>query len=80
VKAFVILIAGEKPTNALAEELFSYCEKNLASYKIPRIIEFVVALPKTISGKIRRVELRTNEASSKSKREKKELEFYHIKY
>jgi acetyl-CoA synthetase len=80
VKAFVILIGGEKPTNTLAEELFNYCEKNLAGYKIPRIIEFVETLPKTISGKIRRVELRTNEANSKSNSEKKQLEFYHIKY
>lgn len=80
VKAFVILAEGKKPTKELAEELFAHCEKNLASYKIPRIIEFVETLPKTISGKIRRVELRTNEASIKAKREKIELEFYHKKY
>ena len=80
VKAFVILIEGERPTHSLAEELFKYCEGNLAGYKIPRIIEFVETLPKTISGKIRRVELRANEASGKMKSEKKELEFYHVKY
>jgi acyl-coenzyme A synthetase/AMP-(fatty) acid ligase len=80
VKAFVILAAGEKPARSLAEGLFKYCEENLAAYKIPRIIEFVEALPKTISGKIRRVELRTNEATSKVKKEKKDMEFFHTKY
>jgi acyl-coenzyme A synthetase/AMP-(fatty) acid ligase len=76
----VILAAGEKPARSLAEGLFKYCEENLAAYKIPRIIEFVEALPKTISGKIRRVELRTNEATSKVKKEKKDMEFFHTKY
>jgi acyl-coenzyme A synthetase/AMP-(fatty) acid ligase len=80
VKAFVILVEGEKPSPSLAEKLFKYCENNLAAYKIPRIIEFVGTLPKTISGKIRRIELRTNEANSKIKGEKKELEFFHAKY
>jgi acetyl-CoA synthetase len=65
---------------ALAEELFAHCEQNLAGYKIPRIIEFVEALPKTISGKIRRVELRANEAQSKSRGEARANEFFHLKY
>jgi len=80
VKAFVLLRPGEVPSKALAEDLFNYCNNNLATYKIPRIIEFVEALPKTISGKIRRVELRAAEANSKSKKEKRVNEYFHSKY
>lgn len=80
VKAFVLLRQGEVPGKALAEDLFSYCNKNLATYKIPRIIEFVETLPKTISGKIRRVELRAAEANSKSKKEIRANEYFHSKY
>jgi acetyl-CoA synthetase len=80
VKAFVLLRQGEVPGKALAEDLFNYCNKNLATYKIPRIIEFVETLPKTISGKIRRVELRAAEANSKSKKEIRANEYFHSKY
>jgi acetyl-CoA synthetase len=80
VKAFVLLREGEVPTRSLAEDLFRYCDKHLATYKTPRIIEFVETLPKTISGKIRRVELRAAEASSKSKKEARQHEFFHAKY
>jgi len=80
VKAFVLLRPGEVPSKALAEDLFNYCNNNLATYKIPRIIEFVEALPKTISGKIRRVELRAAEANSKSKKEIRVNEYFHSKY
>jgi acetyl-CoA synthetase len=67
VKAFIILNAGQEPSVALAEELFSYCRKQLAPYKMPRVLEFVLELPKTISGKIRRIELRALEAERKAK-------------
>lgn len=80
VKAFVLLREGEVPTKSLAEDLFRYCDKHLATYKTPRIIEFVETLPKTISGKIRRVELRAAEASSKRKNEARQHEFFHAKY
>lgn len=80
VKAFVLLRQGEVPSKALAEDLFNYCNQNLATYKIPRIIEFVESLPKTISGKIRRVELRAAEANSKSKKEIRANEYFHSKY
>ncbi len=66
VKAFVILTEGNKPSRELALELFQHTIKVLAKFKIPRIIEFVDALPKTISGKIRRVELRENEEKKKA--------------
>ena len=61
VKAFVILSKGNEPTKELALDLFKHTIDVLAKFKIPRIIEFVEELPKTISGKIRRVELRENE-------------------
>lgn len=68
VKAFIILANGVKPTEDLAKDLFKYAETQLARYKIPRIIEFTTSLPKTISGKIRRVELRAQETLSKQKK------------
>ncbi len=75
VKAFVILTPGNKPSKELALELFQHTIKVLAKFKIPRIIEFVDELPKTISGKIRRIELRENE--EKEKQEKANEYFYH---
>ncbi|WP_242494570.1 AMP-binding protein [Brumimicrobium glaciale] len=80
VKAFVVLAGGAKASAELAKELFVYSEEHLSRYKIPRIIEFTKELPKTISGKIRRVELRAEEAMSKHKKEKRDNEFYHDKY
>ncbi|RYY08032.1 MAG: branched-chain amino acid aminotransferase, partial [Cytophagaceae bacterium] len=65
IKAFVILHPGLVATAALATELFAYCRAHLSPYKMPRILEFVPELPKTISGKIRRVELRTQEAQQR---------------
>jgi acetyl-CoA synthetase len=61
-KAYVVLAAGHEPSRELAAELFQFCREHLAPYKRIRRIEFA-ELPKTISGKIRRVELRTDEAS-----------------
>ena len=61
VKAYVILNAGHAPSRELAGELFRHTIGILAKFKIPRIIEFVTEVPKTISGKIRRIELRENE-------------------
>lgn len=67
VKAFVILKEGHEASESLANELFNYSKSHIAPYKMPRIIEFVKELPKTISGKIRRVELRALEAQNKAK-------------
>jgi len=61
VKAFVILAPGYQASDALAKELQDYVKKVTAPYKYPRKIEFVDALPKTVSGKIRRIELREKE-------------------
>ena len=80
VKAFVILHEGTVPSKELAEDIFSFSESNLARYKIPRIIEFVETLPKTLSGKIRRVELRAEEALRKQNKKEVNHEYYHAKY
>jgi len=58
VKAYVIPAAGFSPGEALATEIQNFCKLNTAPYKYPRVVEFVTELPKTISGKIRRIELR----------------------
>jgi acyl-coenzyme A synthetase/AMP-(fatty) acid ligase len=58
VKAFVVLRPGVDGSDALVRELQEHCKRVTAPYKYPREIEFVPDLPKTRSGKIRRVELR----------------------
>jgi len=58
VKAFIILTEGFKPSDELKEEIQTFVKTTTAPYKYPREIEFCESLPKTISGKIRRVELR----------------------
>jgi acyl-coenzyme A synthetase/AMP-(fatty) acid ligase len=69
VKAFVILAPGYTASPALATELQEHVKRVTAPYKYPREIEFVDALPKTISGKIRRVELREMERKKKLEKE-----------
>jgi acetyl-CoA synthetase len=61
-KAFIILAAGYQPDAALACDIFSKMRGRLAPYKRIRRIEFVQSLPQTISGKIKRAELRQQEA------------------
>ena len=58
IKATIVLAKGYEPSEALIKELQDHVKHTTAPYKYPRIIEFVEELPKTISGKIRRVELR----------------------
>ena len=58
VKAFVVLAAGHAACEELKVELQEHVKRTTAPYKYPREIEFVEDLPKTVSGKIRRVELR----------------------
>ena len=60
-KAFVVLQAGAAPVPELAAELQTFAKERLAPYKYPRVVEFVAALPKTETGKIRRAELRRRE-------------------
>ena len=80
VKAFVILAPGNEASEELAKDIFRYTEEHLARYKIPRIVQFVESLPKTISGKIRRVELRNQEAVDKKNKTIIPNEYFHEKY
>jgi len=61
VKATVVLTKGYTPSDELVVELQEHVKKVTAPYKYPRVIEFVDELPKTISGKIRRVEIRNKD-------------------
>ncbi len=61
VKATIILSKNYQPSDELAKELQEHVKKVTAPYKYPRIIEFVTELPKTISGKIRRVQIREDD-------------------
>ncbi len=65
VKAFVILAPSYTGSDELVKELQDFVKKTTAPYKYPRKIEFVTELPKTISGKIRRIELREKEWDNK---------------
>jgi len=67
VKAFVKLRPGIAGTPQLVGELQTHVKRVTAPYKYPREIEFVDELPKTVSGKIRRVELRQREEAKKRK-------------
>ena len=58
VRAVVVLREGYAPGSTLAHELQDHVKRETAPYKYPRIVEFVEALPKTTSGKIKRAELR----------------------
>ena len=61
VKAFVVLAPGYQASEELKRELQDHVKQVTAPYKYPRQLEFTTALPKTVSGKIRRVELRERE-------------------
>lgn len=61
VKAFVVPAAGADDTPAAADEIRSFVRERLAKHAYPREVEFVERLPKTESGKIRRIELRERE-------------------
>ncbi|MDR0821058.1 MAG: AMP-binding protein [Oscillospiraceae bacterium] len=64
VKATIILTKGYAPSPELAKELQAHVKKNTAPYKYPRIVQFVDELPKTISGKIKRAEIRERDNSN----------------
>jgi acetyl-CoA synthetase len=74
-KAFVVCGARHSPSADLARDLFAFCRDRLAPYKRIRRLEFA-DLPKTISGKIRRSELRSREAARRATGAKGELEFF----
>jgi acetyl-CoA synthetase len=61
VKAFLVLRTGFEPSEELRADIQAFAKQTMAGYKYPRRIEFVAALPKTPSGKIKRKELRQGE-------------------
>ena len=63
VKAFVVLAAGFEGSDELAGEIKAHVRDRLSAYAYPRQVEFVDGLPKTLTGKIRRIELREREAA-----------------
>ena len=65
VKATIVLVKGTEGTEELKKEIQTYVKTHTAPYKYPRIVDFVKELPKTISGKIRRVEIRQNDSKEK---------------
>jgi len=62
VKAFVVLGTDQEPSDALADEIKAFVRDHLSAYAYPRLIEFVPDLPKTLTGKIRRIELRQRQS------------------
>jgi acetyl-CoA synthetase len=64
VKATVVLAGGFEPSAELVKELQNHVKKVTAPYKYPRIIDFVSELPKTISGKIKRAEIRARDEAA----------------
>jgi acetyl-CoA synthetase len=74
-KAFVVLRASHAPSKELARDILRYCRENLAAYKRIRRLEFA-ELPKTISGKIRRVDLRRRESARTDLTHRANMEFW----
>jgi len=61
VKAFIVLATGHAPSDALADEIKAHVRGHLGAHAYPRKVQFVDSLPKTLTGKIRRIELRRQE-------------------
>jgi acetyl-CoA synthetase len=61
VKAFIVLTEAREPSDELAAEISRFVRERLSAYAYPRRVEFVDELPKTLTGKIRRIELRERE-------------------
>jgi acetyl-CoA synthetase len=64
VKAFIVLAEGFEGTDELADDIKHFVRDRLSAYAYPRRVEFVSDLPKTLTGKIRRIELREREQAA----------------
>ena len=73
VKATIVLSPGYEASRELEVELFDFVKHETALYKSPRIIEFVKELPKTVSGKIRRVEIREKDKGKNAEKIKQDF-------
>ena len=61
MKAFIVLAEGHEPSEELADQIKRFVRDRHSAYAYPRLVEFVDDLPKTLTGKIRRIELRERE-------------------
>ena len=61
IKASIVLTKGTAVTDKLRKDTMKYLKANLASYKRPKVVDFVEELPKTSSGKIRRAEIKAKD-------------------
>ena len=75
-KAFVTVTATSTPGRELARDIFAFARRQLAPYKRVRRLQFVSELPKTLSGKIRRVELRHEEEARRGCGDRGDLEYF----
>jgi acetyl-CoA synthetase len=66
VKAFIVLAEGAEPSDELGHEICAFVREHHSAYAYPRVVEFVDDLPKTLTGKIRRIELRQRELEKTS--------------
>jgi acetyl-CoA synthetase len=64
VKAFIVLAEGKEGSDELVDEIKAFVRQRLSAYAYPRKVEFVDELPKTLTGKIRRIELRQAEVEA----------------
>ena len=64
VKAFVVLAEGHEPSDELGKEISTFVRERHSAYAYPRVVEFIDELPKTLTGKIRRIELRQRDSGS----------------
>ena len=72
IKATIVLTEGTEGTDALKKEILRYLRANIASYKRPKVIEFAKELPKTTSGKVRRVEIKEHDWNKEEKNDGEE--------
>jgi acetyl-CoA synthetase len=75
-KAYVMLKPDVTPSKQIASEIFEFARQQMAPYKRPRIIQFVSELPKTVSGKIKRTELRIIESKVRASNSRSEDEYF----
>jgi len=75
-KAFLMLKPGTAPSKDLALDIFRFTREKIAPYRRPRILQFMEELPKTISGKIRRAELRTEESEQRKREARAQNEYF----
>jgi acetyl-CoA synthetase len=79
-KAIITLKPEVIFSRELALEIFKFCRKRMAPYKRPRIIQFYQELPKTISGKIKRADLRKSESTLRSTDQRGPEEYFEVDF